>query len=124
MKKKNIHNRKYLLNFRKFLRNNSTSPEATLWKSLKRKQIEGLKFRRQHSIENYIVDFYCPKINLIIELDGEYHNDFVQKNKDFQRTERLEELGFILIRFENKVVFENSQMIINAILDIKNTPIN
>ena len=92
MAKKNIHNRKYLLGFRKFLRNNSTTAEATLWKSLKRKQIEGLKFRRQHSIENYIVDFYCPTLKLIIELDGEYHNNLVQENKDSLRTEQLEEL--------------------------------
>ena len=92
MAKKNIHNRKYLLGFRKFLRNNSTTAEATLWKSLKRKQIEGLKFRRQHSIENYIVDFYCPTLKLIIELDGENHNNLVQENKDSLRTEQLEEL--------------------------------
>ena len=92
MAKKNIHNRKYLFDFRKYIRNNSTSAEVTLWKSLKRKQVEGLKFRRQHSIENYIVDFYCPTLKLIIELDGEYHNNLVQENKDSLRTEQLEEL--------------------------------
>lgn len=120
MKKKKIHNRKYLVDFRKFLRNNSTSAEATLWKSLKRKKIKDLKFRRQHSIENYIVDFYCPELRLIIELDGEGHTDFGQENYDNERTERLQELGFIVIRFENKVVFNNLEMIVDAILDVKN----
>ncbi|MFD0965189.1 endonuclease domain-containing protein [Pseudofulvibacter geojedonensis] len=120
MKKKRIHNRKYLVDFRKFLRNNVTSAEATLWNSLKGKKVEGLKFRRQHSIENYIVDFYCPELKLIIELDGEVHANFGQENYDNTRTERLEDLGFIVIRFENKVVFKNPEMIVNAILDIKN----
>jgi len=63
MTHKNIHNRKYLIDYRKDLRNNSTSEEATLWKSLKGKQVEGLKFRRQHSIENYIVEFFVRSLN-------------------------------------------------------------
>ena len=103
---KNIHNRKYLLERRKKLRNNSTSAEATLWKSLQRSQLNGRKFRRQHSIENYIVDFYCPTERLIIEMDGAVHFGIVAQNKDKERTKRLEELGFRVVRFENKVVFE------------------
>lgn len=121
MKKKRIHNRKYLVDFRKFLRNNATSAEATLWKSLTRKKVEGLKFRRQHSIENYIVDFYCPELKLIIELDGSGHSNFGQENYDNERTKRLEELGFVVLRFENQIVFKSPDMIINAILDVKNS---
>ena len=56
---------------RNSLRNNSTAAESTLWKVLRNKQIEGLRFRRQHSIGPYIMDFYCPEIKLCIELDGE-----------------------------------------------------
>ena len=58
----------YLKGRRKELRKNLTPAEAGLWKMLKNKQLYGLKFRRQHSIENYIIDFYCPAIKLIIEL--------------------------------------------------------
>jgi len=70
-----IHNHKYLEERRKELRKSLTSAEATLWKSLQRKQLKGRKFRRQHSIENYIV-----------ELDGEVHLDFAQQNYDEVRT--------------------------------------
>lgn len=104
---KKIHNHKYLEERRKALRNNSTSAEATLWKHLQRKQLSGRKFRRQHSIQNYIVDFYCTSEKLIIELDGTYHLDFAQQNYDDERTQVLEGFGFKVIRFENKLLFEN-----------------
>ncbi|MCL4141778.1 UNVERIFIED_CONTAM: hypothetical protein GTU68_015381 [Idotea baltica] len=102
-----LHNRKYLEERRKALRNKSTSAEATLWKSLQKKQLQGRKFRRQHSIANFIVDFYCSSENLIIELDGAVHLDFTQQNYDNERMESLEKLGFTIIRFENKLVFES-----------------
>ncbi|MFD2725715.1 endonuclease domain-containing protein [Hyunsoonleella rubra] len=110
-----IHNHKYLEERRKELRKNLTSAEATLWKSLQRKQLNGRKFRRQHSIEHFIVDFYCPSEKLIIELDGAVHFDFAQANYDLERTRRLEELGFKVIRFENKSVFENLPIVLNEI---------
>ena len=112
---KNIHNRKYLEERRKELRKNLTSAEATLWKSLQNKQLDGRKFRRQHSIENYIVDFYCPSEKLIIELDGAIHLDFAQQNYDFERTQNLENLGFKVLRFENKLVFESLEYVLNEI---------
>lgn len=112
---KNIHNRKYLEERRKELRKNLTPSEATLWKSLQRKQLYGRKFRRQHSIENFIVDFYCPSEKLIIELDGAYHLNFAQQNYDTERTKRLEALGFKVIRFENKLVFENLPWVLEEI---------
>ena len=66
--KQNIHNLKHLEALRKELRKSLTSAEATLWKQLQKSQLNGRKFRRQHSIKNFIVDFYCPKEKLIIEL--------------------------------------------------------
>ncbi|TXD81456.1 DUF559 domain-containing protein [Subsaximicrobium wynnwilliamsii] len=111
----NIHNRKYLEERRKSLRNNSTSAEVTLWKSLQRQQLKGRKFRRQHSITNYIVDFYCPAERLILELDGGYHLDFAQANYDNERTKALEALGFKVIRFENKLVFEDLKGVLEEI---------
>ncbi len=117
MSKKQIHNRKYLESFRKDLRNNGTSAEAFLWKYLQRSQLEGRKFRRQHSIGNYIVDFYCPKEKLIIELDGEIHNKPEIKEHDLKRTIYLNNLGFHVIRFENKMVFDHLSSVLNEIKD-------
>lgn len=110
-----IHNLKYLEERRKELRKNLTSAEASLWKHLQKSQLNGRKFRRQHSIENFIVDFYCPKEKLIIELDGAVHLDFAQQNYDFERTKRLETLGFKVIRFENKFIFENMAYVLDEI---------
>ena len=110
-----IHNQKHLEERRKELRKNLTSAEATLWNSLKTKQLNGRKFRRQHSIQNFIVDFYCASENLIIELDGAFHLDFAQQNYDFERTKILEGLGFKIIRFENKLIFERLPEVLEEI---------
>lgn len=112
----NIHNHKYLEERRKALRKNSTSAEATLWKHLQKSQLNNRKFRRQQSIKNFIVDFYCPKEKLIIELDGAYHLDFAQQQYDLERTKQLESLGLKVIRFENKLVFENLAEVLNEIV--------
>ncbi len=80
--KQNIHNLKHLEERRKALRKSLTSAEATLWKYLQKSQLKGRKFRRQHSIKNFIVDFYCAKEKLIIELDGAYHLDFAQSARE------------------------------------------
>ena len=119
-----LHNRRYLKEIRKSLRNNSTSAESVLWTILKNKQVAGLKFRRQHSIGNYIVDFYCPKLNLIIELDGEYHASYHAIIRDEKRDKYMESYGLTVLRFENRIVFENPEEIINQILEVskKNTP--
>jgi len=88
--KNRIHNLKHLEERRKKLRNNSTSAEAFLWKYLQQKKLAGRKFRRQHSITNFIVDFYCSSEKLIVELDGEIHNNSAQQAYDFDRTQILE----------------------------------
>ncbi len=85
------HNKKSLKNYRKDLRNNQTSAETRLWMLLKKKQLEGRKFRRQHSINNFIVDFYCPSEKLIIELDGQVHYNPVSEQEDFKRDSILKE---------------------------------
>ena len=113
--KQNIHNLKHLEERRKELRKSLTSAEATLWKYLQKSQLNSRKFRRQHSIKKFIVDFYCPKEKLIIELDGAYHLDFAQQLYDLERTKQLETLGFKVIRFENKLVFENLPDVLNEI---------
>ena|SRR5690606_10562172 len=104
--KKQIHTLKHLKTFRKELRENLTPAEAFLWSKLKARQFEGKRFTRQHSIENFIVDFYCASEKLIIELDGQVHFNPDAQEYDQARTGRLNELGFTVIRFENRMVFD------------------
>ena len=115
MSKNNLHTKKELRAFRKELRENLTPSEAFLWKHLKAKQFMGKRFTRQHSIGPYIVDFYCASEWLIIELDGEVHNNAAAQEYDEKRTQFLEGLDYQVIRFENKMVFENLTMVLNAI---------
>ncbi len=110
-----IFNRKSLKQLRSYLRNNSTSAESALWNQLKSKNLEGRKFRRQQSIGNYIVDFYCPSEKLIVELDGDLHGDPIQIQKDISRDKYLEALGFTVLRFENRFVFQEPEIVLNEI---------
>ncbi len=108
-------NREYLKPFRSSLRNKSTSAEATLWNLLKSRKLDGRKFRRQQSIGNYIADFYCPAEKLVIELDGAYHGAYIQIQKDIERDNYLKELGFTVLRFENRFVFQDQEYVLNEI---------
>lgn len=114
--KMNIHNKEYLKKYRRDLRNNLTPAEVTLWKALQNSNLEGRKFRRQHSIGNYIVDFYCPSEKIIIELDGSVHDDYSAQMHDLERTAFLNELNMKVIRFENDEVFSN---LVNVLEEIK-----
>lgn len=116
-----IHNRKYLKQFRKDLRNNGTSAEATLWKFLQRSQLDGRKFRRQHSVGNYILDFYCPSERLAIELDGAGHFETAGFLKDQERSKYIESLNIRILRFENVEVFSATQAVLERIkLEFRN----
>jgi len=112
-----INNLPHLKTFRKELRNNLTPAEAKLWTYLQNSQLEGRKFRRQHSVANYILDFYCPSEKLAIELDGEVHNNVEQAEYDRERDLFLLATGIKVLRFENRVVFENPQGLLD---DVKN----
>ena len=116
---KKIHNKPNLLEYRKKLRRRSTAAESTLWRTIKNKQVENLKFRRQHSIGNYIVDFYCPEIRLIIELDGASHDNYLSEERDPIRDRKLEEHNCTIIRFENRYVYEFLEEIIEVIREHK-----
>ncbi len=100
-----------------FLRRNETKAEKLLWEKLRNNQLEGLKFRRQHPVNIYIADFYCHKFKLIIELDGDYHNQEEQKQKDEVRTEVLRLNDLKIIRFKNEEV---EQDINQVLITIKN----
>lgn len=116
MRKGQIKNVSYLKERRRELRNNLTPAEAAMWKLLQNSKLQGRKFRRQHSIENYIVDFYCPTAKLIIELDGEVHNNPIAHQHDYERDEQLRYLGYTVLRFENKLVFEQQEAVLDAII--------
>jgi len=111
----NIFNRKELKYFRATLRKNSTAAEVKLWEMLKSRKMDGIKFRRQHSIGNYIVDFCSPEKKLIIELDGAPHGEYHQIQKDETRDKYLESLGFVVVRFENRIVFQDPEYLKNEI---------
>ena len=107
------HNKKSLLSYRKYLRNHATPAEAYLWTFLKQSQLDGRKFRRQQSIGNYIVDFFCYEEMLVIELDGEIHNNQIEE--DTERDQNLHSQGIRVIRFENRFVFEHIDQVLNEI---------
>jgi very-short-patch-repair endonuclease len=109
MLNKILFNRKELKSFRSSLRNRSTSAEVELWEMLKSKKLDGKKFRRQYSIGSYIVDFCCPLEKLIIELDGDPHGDYYKIQNDENRDKYLESLGFKVLRFENRFVFQDPE---------------
>ncbi|MBJ2173079.1 endonuclease domain-containing protein [Aureibaculum sp. A20] len=106
MTSKRVHTKVELKTYRKKLQSNLTPAEAFLWKNLKSRQLDGKRFTKQHSIGNYIVDFYCASQKLIIELDGEVHNNSIAIEYDTKRTDYLNKLGYTVIRFENKMVFD------------------
>ncbi|MBC5773066.1 endonuclease domain-containing protein [Pontibacter sp. KCTC 32443] len=107
-----LHNRRYLKANQQALRGSLTPAEAELWKHLKGGNLMEKKFRRQHSVGNYILDFYCPSEQLAIELDGQVHNHAAAEQADQERDQYLRNLNIRVLRFENKEVFEN----LNAIL--------
>ncbi len=112
---KPIHNKKELLGNRKTLRNNSTAPEAILWLMLQKSQLQGRKFRRQHSVDNYILDFYCPQEQLAIELDGAHHYTLAGSENDTERDAHLASLNIKVLRFENRLIFENIEGVLEEI---------
>jgi very-short-patch-repair endonuclease len=99
------------------LRNNSTPGEIKLWKKgLRTRKMKGYQFNRQFVIDNFIVDFVCRKLKLVIELDGSYHD--LIKEKDAARDRRLKEHGFMVLRIAEKDVRNDFY---NVIRKIENT---
>jgi very-short-patch-repair endonuclease len=97
----------------KDLRKNATQAEALLWSKLRARQMEGLKFRRQQPIENFIVDFVSFEKRIVIELDGGQHAE--DNGKDKKRDIYLKDKGFTVLRFWNSEVFESLEGILETI---------
>lgn len=95
------------LDLKRRLRSNMTGPETRLWSRLRARQLQGLKFRRQHGIGPYIVDFYCPERSLVIEVDGASHADADQILKDQLRDRYFQSLGLHVIRYINDDILKN-----------------
>ena len=104
------------------LRRNQTSAEGLLWSLLRDRQLNGLKFRRQHPLGGYILDFYCHEERLAVELDGSGHLEAGQARHDEQRTKDLEALGVRVIRMWNHEVLSNPQGALLAIVDAVENP--
>jgi very-short-patch-repair endonuclease len=97
------------------LRREPTDAERMLWRHLRYKQLDGIKFRRQYVIEPYIVDFYCHPAKLIIELDGNIHDDPEVYENDIKRQKFLEAAEFSVLRFQNRDVFDNLEGVLASI---------
>lgn len=108
--------------WRKMLRGNMPQPETVLWFRLRRKQL-GYKFRRQYSVDSYVVDFYCPEFRLAIEIDGDSHFTMKAKRYDANRQALIEACGISILRFTNDEVMKNVDGVLAAILErIKTNP--
>lgn len=95
------------------LRQEMTPAEKLLWSRLRKKQLDGLKFRRQHPLGPFIADFYCAAHRLIIEVDGDIHD--LQPERDAARTKQFEEYGYRVIRFQNEHVLKNVEGVLESI---------
>jgi len=98
-----------------YLRKNLTEAEIILWDRIKDRQVEKVRFRRQHPTKNFVVDNFANELNLSIEIDGEYHNERSQKFYDDDRTEILESYGYTFIRFSNAEVILSTDDVIEKI---------
>jgi very-short-patch-repair endonuclease len=100
----------------KRLRKNLTPAEARLWQALRNKQLEGLKFRCQHPVGNFILDFYCAGCKLVVEVDGEIHDQQIEY--DEERTSKLAEYGYRVLRFSNEQVLNNLTEVLSEIKQV------
>ena len=111
-----VHNKRSLLDIRRALRANSTPAEEILWEEIRNRKLNGLKFKRQHSIGYYIVDFYCASKRLIVELDGEVHNTEDQIEKDKYLDQNLTEMNFKILRISNFQVLNDIETVKSLLL--------
>ena len=107
---------KYTFLLAKQLRKNSTPAEKKLWQIVRNRNLNGRKFRRQHPIAKYVVDFYCHQSKLVIELDGEIHMDLEQMKYDNERNEFMVEIGLNVLRIKNEDLFDNEEKVIELIM--------
>ncbi|MGD1961088.1 MAG: endonuclease domain-containing protein [Fulvivirga sp.] len=108
----------------KMLRLSMTQHEKKVWQELKSNKISGLRFKAQHPINTFIADFYCHKIKLVVEIDGDTHNSTHQTEYDQNRTSIMQNLGITVLRFTNGEVENGLTDVIVNITDTCNLLIN
>ena len=99
----------------KELRNNATKAEVFLWQKIKRKQFYGYDFHRQKPIDNYIVDFFCNELMLVIEIDGYSHQIVEVFEKDVVKEQKIRSLGISLLRFTDGQIYNDMENVLRAI---------
>nr|NQU92957.1 endonuclease domain-containing protein [Bacteroidota bacterium] len=97
------------------LRKKMTEAEANLWKRLRNRKFEGLKFRRQHPVNRFIVDFYCHEKRLVVEVDGSIHDLKEVKERDEGREEDLKNLGLTIVRFTNEEILNDISTVLEKL---------
>jgi very-short-patch-repair endonuclease len=97
------------------LRKNSTDAERRLWSKLRLKNLDGFQFYRQRIIVNYIVDFYCPRAKLVIEVDGGQHYHGKTRSDDLKRDEYLRNIGLKILRFSDRDVLTNMDGVLESV---------
>ena len=102
---------------RKKLRRNMPQAEVILWLRLKNKRLKDYRFRRQYSVGKYVIDFYCPKLKLAIEIDGESHFTEKAEIRDKLRQYIIESYGIEFMRFTNREIYENIDGVLLAIME-------
>jgi very-short-patch-repair endonuclease len=118
-----MYNKLILKPRRRELRQSTTPAEIKIWNIIRNRKINNLKFIRQYSVGFYILDFYCPKIRLAIEIDGGQHNDPDQKEYDEERTKYLNNLDIKVIRFWNSDVIKNIEGVYQVVVaSVQNSP--
>ncbi|HEV2146051.1 MAG TPA: endonuclease domain-containing protein [Longimicrobiaceae bacterium] len=97
------------------LRRKETPAETILWRALRRNQLDGLHFRRQHALGRFVLDFYCASLRLAVELDGEVHDDVDQAARDHARSAALAAISIRVIRFRNEEVLGDLGSVLDRI---------
>jgi very-short-patch-repair endonuclease len=97
------------------LRHTETEAEKKLWQFLRNRQLKGKKFRRQHALDKYVLDFYCHECKLAIELDGVIHDEKMNRQYDEARTSVLNDWGITVIRFRNEEVMNQTGKVLDKI---------
>ena len=107
-----------LYQYAKELRQESTAAEKLLWNELRNRKLSGLKFRRQHPLDKFIVDFYCNEKKLAVELDGSIHDGNINKEYDEARTAMLAGLNITVLRFRNEEVIDSMKGVLRKISEV------
>ncbi len=109
----------YLTDLARQLRRRSTEAEEILWRRLRRHQLNGLHFARQHRFGRYIVDFYCGELKLVIEVEGRIHEKADQREYDDARFSDLSSRGLRILRIKNEDVLEDVEKVLQKVLDLR-----